>query len=94
MRGYLLFVAKRFVQLLAVIFVGVSVTFLVTHLSPINPVEQVLGRMTARSQSSARSHRGDARGADRDVRRSTRPLLEQFVNFWERLVSWATSARR
>ena len=49
MQGYLWFVGKRALQLLAVVFFGVSATFLVTHLSPISPVEAALGRMTARS---------------------------------------------
>ena len=52
MHGYLVFVGKRLLQLLAVIFCGVSATFLVTHLSPISPVEAALGRMTARSNSA------------------------------------------
>ena len=33
-------------QMIVVIFVGVSAAFLITHLSPINPVESVLGRIT------------------------------------------------
>ena len=39
MQGYLWFVGKRALQLLAVVFFGVSATFLVTHLSPISPVD-------------------------------------------------------
>ena len=52
MQGYLMFAGKRALQMLAVVFFGVSLTFLVTHLSPINPVEAALGRMTARSVSN------------------------------------------
>ncbi len=43
MQSYLWFAGKRLLQLVAVIFFGVSAMFLVTYLSPIDPVEQVLG---------------------------------------------------
>lgn len=84
MHGYLWFVGKRTLQLLAVIFFGVSATFLVTHLSPISPVETVLGRMTARSNSAP-----DAiiamRAALSELYGVNEPILNQYVNFWLRL---------
>ena len=84
MHGYLWFVGKRALQLLAVIFFGVSATFLVTHLSPISPVEAVLGRMTARSNSAP-----DAiiamRAALSELYGVNEPILNQYVNFWLRL---------
>ena len=52
MHGYLWFIAKRALQMLAVIFCAISATFLVTHLSPIDPVEQVLGRLSSRANLS------------------------------------------
>lgn len=84
MRGYLLFVAKRFVQLLAVVIAGISITFFITHLSPINPVESMLNRMTARSQSSPEAIAA-MRAALTDMYGVDRPLPEQFVSFWQRL---------
>ena len=84
MHGYLWFVGKRALQLLAVIFFGVSATFLVTHLSPISPVEAILGRMTARSNSAP-----DAiiamRAALSELYGVNEPILNQYVNFWLRL---------
>jgi peptide/nickel transport system permease protein len=84
MHGYFWFVGKRALQLLAVIFFGVSATFLVTHLSPISPVEAILGRMTARSNSAP-----DAiiamRAALTELYGVDEPILNQYVNFWLRL---------
>jgi peptide/nickel transport system permease protein len=85
MHGYFWFVGKRALQLLAVVFFGISATFFVTHLSPIDPVEQVLGRMTARANfapeaiASMRQALTEMYGADE-------PMLSQYINFWARLV--------
>lgn len=85
MRGYLLFVAKRALQLLAVVIVGITAMFFISHLSPINPVEAVLGRMTARSNSSPEAIAA-MRAALTDMYGLDRPLWDQFVSFWQRLV--------
>ncbi len=85
MRGYLLFVAKRALQLLAVVIVGITAMFFISHLSPVNPVEAVLGRMTARSNSSPEAIAA-MRAALTDMYGLDRPLFEQFVSFWQRLV--------
>jgi peptide/nickel transport system permease protein len=85
MQGYLWFVGKRLLQLLAVVFFGVSATFFVTHLSPISPVEAALGRMTARSNFNP-----DAIVAMREALTElygvNEPLLDQYINFWLRLM--------
>ncbi len=49
MKAYSWFALKRFTQMLIVIYAGVSAAFLISHLSPINPVESMLSRITARS---------------------------------------------
>jgi peptide/nickel transport system permease protein len=85
MRGYLLFVAKRLVQLLAVVVAGISITFFITHLSPVNPVESMLNRMTARSQSSPEAIAA-MRAALTELYGVDTPLIEQFVRFWQRLL--------
>ena len=85
MRGYLLFVAKRLVQLLAVVVAGISITFFITHLSPVNPVESMLNRMTARSQSSPEAIAA-MRAALTELYGVDTPLIEQFFRFWQRLL--------
>ncbi len=52
MRGYGLYVSKRFLQFLLVVFVGISLTFFITHLTPIDPVEQMVASMTAFGNTS------------------------------------------
>ena len=44
MKAYSWFALKRFTQMIVVIFVGVSVAFLISHLSPVSPVESMLLR--------------------------------------------------
>lgn len=85
MRAYVLFALKRFVQLLAVIAVGVSVAFFVTHLSPINPVDQAMSRITARSSFSPDSILA-LRDALTEMYGLEQPMHEMFINFWRRAV--------
>lgn len=85
MQGYFWFVGKRALQLLAVVFFGVSATFLVTHLSPISPVEAALGRMTARSNFAPEAIAA-MRAALTELYGVEEPLLNQYVNFWLRLL--------
>jgi peptide/nickel transport system permease protein len=81
MRNYLLFVAKRFVQLAAVVFGGVSVAFFVSHLSPISPVESIIGRISARSNFSPEAIE-TLRQTLTEMFGLDRPLIEKFLNFW------------
>ncbi|WP_417308082.1 ABC transporter permease [Devosia sp.] len=85
MRSYFWFVGKRALQLLAVVFFGVSATFLVTHLSPISPVETALGRMTARSNFDPEAIVA-MREALTEMYGVNEPILMQYINFWARLV--------
>lgn len=85
MRSYGPFVLKRAIQLIAVIIAGVTAMFFISHLSPISPVESVLGRMTARSNSSPEAIAA-MRAALTEMFGTDRPLLEQFVSFWRRLI--------
>lgn len=85
MQNYLWFAGKRLLQLAAVIFFGVSAMFLVTYLSPIDPVEQVLGRLSARSNLSPEAIAA-TRQALTEMFGTNQPPLTQYVNFWSRLV--------
>ena len=85
MRGYIWFAGKRLLQLIAVIFFGVSAMFLVTYLSPIDPVEQVLGRLSARSNLSPEAIAA-TRLALTEMFGTGQPILNQYWNFWTRLL--------
>jgi peptide/nickel transport system permease protein len=85
MRGYLRFVGKRFLLLVAVVFAGVSAAFFITHLSPVSPVETALSRITARSHISPAGITA-MREALTDMYGVNEPVLSKYVNFWRRFV--------
>ena len=84
MRSYLIFALKRLIQLFAVIVLGCSVAFFVSHMSPISPVDQIIMQVTGRSASSP--------AAIIELRRTLTelfgldvPLWQQYLNFLSRL---------
>ncbi|NEJ92104.1 ABC transporter permease [Rhizobium ruizarguesonis] len=86
MTSYLIFVLKRFGQFLLVVFLGVTITFFVTHLTPIDPVEESIGAITQMGQSDP--------NAIELMRQSLRELYgmegsiwQQYVHFWLRLAT-------
>ncbi len=86
MTPYLIFVLKRFGQFLLVVFLGVTITFFVTHLTPIDPVEESIGAITQMGQSDP--------NAIELMRQSLRELYgmqgsiwQQYLNFWLRLAT-------
>ncbi|HWM18538.1 MAG TPA: ABC transporter permease [Ilumatobacteraceae bacterium] len=85
MKAYSWFVLKRFAQMIVVIYVGVSTAFLITHLSPINPVDSMLSSITTRSNFSPEAIE-EMRAALTDLYGVDKPLLEQYVNFWQRFL--------
>ncbi|MGO6685595.1 ABC transporter permease [Rhizobium leguminosarum] len=86
MTSYLIFVLKRFGQFLLVVFLGVTITFFVTHLTPIDPVEESIGAITQMGQSDP--------NAIELMRQSLRELYgmegsiwQQYLHFWLRLAA-------
>lgn len=85
MKNYLLFVLRRFGQFLLVVFLGITVTFVITHLTPIDPVEVTISAATAMGQSSP--------DAIELMRKSLAQLYgtggsgwEQYINYWIRVL--------
>jgi peptide/nickel transport system permease protein len=78
------YILPRIMQWFFVIFVGVSITFLIPRLSPVNPVDNMLGRMTSLQTMNPeavvmmRETLMDLYGLDG-------PFLEQYGSFWGRL---------
>ncbi|MEX1180394.1 MAG: ABC transporter permease [Cucumibacter sp.] len=85
MKTYLLFALKRFIQLVAVVFAGCSVAFVVSHLSPISPVEMVIGRVSGQSSYSPEAIES-LRATLTELFGLNVPLHEQYFNFLRRLV--------
>lgn len=79
------FIIPRFVQWLVVIIVGVTLTFLIPRLSPINPISQAMGRLTAFQNLSPEATLA-LRESLEDLYGLDGTILEQYVNFWGRVL--------
>ena len=85
MRTFLLYILKRFGQFVLVVFIGINLTFLIIHISPIDPVEASVSAMTAFSSSQPE--------AVELMRKSLKELyglqgtpFDQYIVFWKRIL--------
>ncbi|MBF0677804.1 MAG: ABC transporter permease [Devosia sp.] len=85
MRNYGIYVVKRFGLFVLVVFVGISLTFLITHLTPIDPVEQMIASMTAFGDTSPEAVEM-MRAALRELYGVEGNLFEQYLNYWRRML--------
>ncbi|UVO38956.1 ABC transporter permease [Bradyrhizobium arachidis] len=86
MSGYAGYVGRRIGQFLLVVFIGINIAYVVTHASPIDPVEQSISAVT--------SFGNTAPDAIEQMRNSLRELyglggtpVEQYLTFWKRILS-------
>lgn len=85
MRGYYGYLAKRLGQFALVVFIGVNLAYVITHATPIDPVEQSIAAVT--------SFGNTAPEAIAQMRLSLQELYglkgdwrEQYLTFWERIL--------
>src|SRR5215475_9898929 len=85
MTDYLRYLLKRFGQFALVVFIGVNLAYMITHATPIDPVEQSIAAVTSFGNTSP--------DAIADMRRSLQELyglkggqVEQYITFWRRIV--------
>jgi peptide/nickel transport system permease protein len=85
MRTYLTYLAKRIGQFLLVVFIGVNLAYIITHATPIDPVEQSIAAVTSFGNTSP--------DAIDQMRLSLQELyglkgswVEQYTRFWSRIV--------
>lgn len=81
------FVLPRIVQYLMVIFIGITLTFLIPRLSPINPVDNAVGRLTA-NQSMEPEAKLALRNTLMDLYGLNGSLFSQYIQFWKRVLSF------
>lgn len=86
MSGYLAYLGKRLGQFVLVVFVGINLAYVITHATPIDPVEQSISAVTSFGSTAP-----DAIAA---MRRSLRELYglegtwwEQYSGFWKRILA-------
>ena len=86
MREYLLFALRRLAQLAAVVFAGITAAFFISHLNPISPVEQIIGRVSGQSSFSPEAV-ASLRATLNELFGLNVPLHEQYLNFLQRLMA-------
>jgi len=84
MRSYAKYLAQRLAQCLLVVFIGINLTYAITHATPIDPVEQSIAAVTAFGNTSPEAI-GMMRQSLRELYGLTGGPLEQYVNFWRRI---------
>ncbi|MDZ4766733.1 MAG: ABC transporter permease [Chloroflexota bacterium] len=79
------FILPRLIQWVVVIFIGVTITFLIPRLSPVNPVDQALGRMTTFQTMNPEATLA-LRETFLDLYGLEGNIFDQYLNFWRRLL--------
>ena len=79
------FILPRLLQWVIVIVVGITITFLIPRLSPVNPIQQALGRLTqfATLEPEAVLQLREQLMANYGLEGS---VFEQYVRFWGNLL--------
>ena len=52
MNAYAIYALKRLIQFALVVFIGINLAFIITHSTPIDPVEQTVSAATAFGSTS------------------------------------------
>ena len=84
MQSYAKHIARRFAQFLLVVFIGINLTYVITHATPIDPVEQSIAAVTSYGNTSPEAI-GMMRQSLRELYGLTGGPLEQYLNFWRRI---------
>ena len=85
MRTFLLHTLRRFGQFVLVVFIGINLTFLITHISPIDPVEASVSAMTAFSSSQPEAVEL-MRKSLKELYGLQGSLFDQYIVFWKRML--------
>ena len=86
MRTYLLHILRRFRQFVLVVFIGINLTFLITHITPIDPVEASVSAMTAFSSSQPEAV-ALMRKSLKELYGLQGTLFDQYIVFWKRILA-------
>ena len=85
MRTFLLHALRRFGQFVLVVFIGINLTFLIIHISPIDPVEASVSAMTAFSSSQPEAVEL-MRTSLKELYGLQGTLFDQYIVFWKRIL--------
>jgi peptide/nickel transport system permease protein len=84
MRAFALYALNRLGQFVLVVFIGINIAYLITHATPIDPVEQSVSAATSFGQTSPEAI-AMLRTSLRELYGLSGSPLEQYVNFWRRI---------
>jgi peptide/nickel transport system permease protein len=84
MTSYSGYLVKRLAQFVLVVFIGITITFFVTHATPIDPVEQTIS-VAASFGSTSPEAIAMLRQSLRELYGVEGSLWEQYATFWRRI---------
>lgn len=85
MSAYPAYLAKRLVQFALVVFIGVNLAFVITHASPIDPVEQSISAVTSFGNTAPEAIAA-MRTSLQELYGLKGTLGEQYFTFWSRVL--------
>jgi len=85
MSSYGAYVGKRLAQFVLVIFIGLNIAFFVTHMTPIDPIEQTISAATSFGSTSPEAI-DMLRQSLRELYGLEGSLWEQYLQFWRRVL--------
>ncbi len=84
MSSYAAYLLRRVAQFVLVVFIGINISFVVTHATPIDPVEQTIAATTAFGSTSPEAITM-MRQALRELYGLEGSLWDQYTVFWKRV---------
>jgi len=84
MRGYSIYLLGRLGQFLLVVFIGINIAFIVTHATPIDPVEQSIAATTQFGSTNPEAI-ALMRQSLRELYGLEGGLWDQYLVFWKRM---------
>jgi peptide/nickel transport system permease protein len=85
MRVYARYFVNRFLQFLLVVFIGINLAYVITHATPIDPIEHTVSVATAFGHTAPEAIAA-MRESLRELYGLTGTPFEQYVNFWRRVL--------
>lgn len=84
MSGYAAYLLRRVGQFVLVVFIGINIAFVVTHATPIDPIEQTISATTAFGSTSPEAI-AMMRQSLRELYGLEGSLGQQYLSFWKRV---------
>jgi peptide/nickel transport system permease protein len=84
MSSYPAYLIRRLGQFVLVVFIGVNIAYVITHATPIDPVEQTIGAATSYGSTSPEAI-AMMRQSLRDLYGLQGGVVHQYLTFWRRV---------